>query len=143
MEQKNATNVSYKFLTPIAGQPAYYTIIELCSQINSNNISIHSYIGGLIIGHKPHPVTPVVYNTHSKITHVSPIKPSYTPVISPFSTSRHTTSLRLDHSVAHNIWQIYEDTDNELKGLLLETGHNMFTKMLRNRTLRYTHIANT
>jgi hypothetical protein len=120
-------------IPPITGLPTYDTIATFLRLLNANAASVHSELGGGLLGHLSLTVSPAVYTTLSAVIFTVPINPGPVPIIPNNATTAQIQALLRNHKENLRIWTLYNNVDAALKQQLVNGVNQMYLRTLENR----------
>ena len=128
-------------VSPIDGQPSYKTIAELQLKLNTNAASIYLHRGNGRLGLLFLTVKPAVYNTQYTVTLDLPTNPGQNPTIPIGFTGLKIADIRCRHKDQVDEFQMYQQTDQTLKTILIASIDEAYIHSLRDKSIGYTNVT--
>ena len=128
-------------IPPIIGQPTYSSIHEIHQYLSSNAASIQSNLGCGTLGLIYLTLSPTVYANLSATLFIPSPNPGATAKIISTATAAQTSSIRRAHNEPQKSFKEYDNTDKEIKKLLISAVENIFLRAIRACYMGYANIT--
>ena len=128
-------------IKPILGQPKYETLAKVKLKFNTNAAFVHSHLDNGQLGILFLPITPVIYNTPSKIVFALPANLGPYPVIPQGLTTAQITDTPRKYDVKSDLYTKYNMTDKSLKSLFIADIYETYIQSLRDKCIGYYKIT--
>ena len=135
--EKIVDGFPFPTINPIIRTPDYKIIADIHLKLNYNAALVHYNRGCGTLGLLFLTVSPAVYATLSTTTFVPPVNPGPKPSIPTGSTGAVITDLRYHHTKATKIFTKSENTDKDLRQLLLVSTDKLYVRSLRHKYIGY------
>ena len=124
-------------IDPIIGTPDYESIADIHLKLNLNAASVQSNLECGTLGLLFLTVSPAFHATLSTTEFVPPVNPGSEPIIPTGSTGAAISDLRYHHTESTKIFTEYENTDKDLRQLLLASTDELYVRSLRHKYIGY------